>query len=280
MCVVAQRWPSRVDPAWVPRDSVQFHGCRENRGSAGFAPEDPPYLLFIHHGTCAVQTMPRPDPGTWQTRQCFKLATQTDSSLLSDDRRATNRNRRLIKRDGFLDSFLFLTKFTRLKQHLNWWSKLLSNASTCYLKQIKVCYNIHQIKHIQTPKIYKKSTTTHSSINVPESKLVKISGFIIYFHKHSYNSYAPQLPLATQTYCIRTRQGQHYRRDVACLEQEFNYTLERGRFKSRGDSLVAVLDNTAYTKVILYNKNNKNNNKNNFLFFWIFCLGFANLYIT
>ena len=60
------------------------------------------------------------------------------------------------------------------------------------------------------------------------------------------------MPLATQT-CIRTRQGQHYRRDVACLEIEFNFTPERGRFNSIGDSLVAVLDNTAYTKVILYN---------------------------
>ena len=59
-----------------------------------------------------------------------------------------------IKRDGFLDSFLFLTKLTRIKQHLNWWTKLLSNASTCYLKQMKVCYNIHQIKHIQTPVSY------------------------------------------------------------------------------------------------------------------------------
>ena len=50
----------------------------------------------------------------------------------------------------------------------------------------------------------------------------------------------PQLLLAAQPYCIRTRQGQHYRHDVACLEQEFNYTPARGRFNSRGDSLVAV----------------------------------------
>ena len=51
----------------------------------------------------------------------------------------------------------------------------------------------------------------------------------------------PNLQLLTATHpCIRTRQGQHYRHDVACLEQEFNYTLARGRFKSRGDSLVAV----------------------------------------
>ena len=50
----------------------------------------------------------------------------------------------------------------------------------------------------------------------------------------------PQLLLVTH-YCIRTRQVKHYRLDVACLGQEFNYTPERGRFKTRGDSLVAVL---------------------------------------
>ena len=49
-----------------------------------------------------------------------------------------------------------------------------------------------------------------------------------------------QLLFATQPYCISTRQGQHCQHDVACLEQEFNYTPARGRFKSRGDSLVAV----------------------------------------
>ena len=58
-----------------------------------------------------------------------------------------------------------------------------------------------------------------------------------------------QLLFATQT-CIRTRQGQHYRRDVACLEQEFNFTPARGRFKSIGNSFVAVLDNIAYTNVL------------------------------
>ena len=37
--------------------------------------------------------------------------------------------------------------------------------------------------------------------------------------------------LATH-YCIRTRQGQHYRHDVACFEQRYCYNLVRGRFKS------------------------------------------------
>ena len=57
-----------------------------------------------------------------------------------------------------------------------------------------------------------------------------------------YKQYKPdelQLLSATET-SIRTRQGQHYRRDVACLEQECYYTPARGRFKSSGHSLVAV----------------------------------------
>ena len=41
MCVVAQRWPCGVEPAWVPRDSVQVQICRGSRGSAGIAPDDP-----------------------------------------------------------------------------------------------------------------------------------------------------------------------------------------------------------------------------------------------
>ena len=49
----------------------------------------------------------------------------------------------------------------------------------------------------------------------------------------------PQWLFATQPYCIRTRQGQHYRRDVACLEQEFN-CAPMVWFNSEGDSLVAV----------------------------------------
>ena len=42
----------------------------------------------------------------------------------------------------------------------------------------------------------------------------------------------PQLLLATQTSCIRTCQGQHYRHDIACLEQEFYFALPRVWFKS------------------------------------------------
>ena len=60
-------------------------------------------------------------------------------------------------------------------------------------------------------------------------KILKLDSF---FQQH-------QLLFATQTNCIRTHQGQHYRHDVACLEQEFNYA-PRVWFNSEGDSLVAV----------------------------------------
>ena len=49
----------------------------------------------------------------------------------------------------------------------------------------------------------------------------------------------PQLLLATQP-CIRTCQGQHYRHDIACLEQEFYFAPSGVWFKSDGHSLVAV----------------------------------------
>ena len=144
------------------------------------------------------------------------------------NRRAT-KNQLTIKEDGFLDSFLFLTKFTRIKQHLSWWTNLLSNASTYYLKQMKVCYNIHQIKHIQTPKICKKSTTTHSiTVTNYESKLVKTPGFNIYFHKRLFDferetpKQTGQLLLATR---VRTWQGQHYSHVIARLECFWYFNL-------------------------------------------------------
>ena len=46
-----------------------------------------------------------------------------------------------------------------------------------------------------------------------------------------------QLLLATQT-CRRSRQGQHYRQDVACLEQDYYFALLWVWFKSYGIYLV------------------------------------------
>ena len=58
-------------------------------------------------------------------------------------------------------------------------------------------------------------------------------------HKRNRLDNRLQLLLVTQP-SIRTCQGQHYHRDIACLEQEFYYNPKRGRFKSSGHSLVAV----------------------------------------
>ena len=119
----------------------------------------------------------------------------------------------------------------------------------------------YEIKHPQSQKFFKKSNSNNYRDSSFSSKSNPISkaGSNIYFHKQSYNTQL-QLPLAT--HCIRTRQGQHYRRDVACLEQESNFAPHRVWLNSDGDSLVAVLDNIAYTKVILNTNINKNNNNN------------------
>ena len=59
-----------------------------------------------------------------------------------------------------------------------------------------------------------------------------------------------QLLFATQT-SIRPCQGQHYRHDIACLEQEFYFAPHRVWFKSDGHSLVAVKTILPILKYIL-----------------------------
>ena len=66
------------------------------------------------------------------------------------------------------------------------------------------------------------------------------------------SSSQPQLLFATQPYCTRTRQGQHYRHDVACLEQEFITSPPQGAVSNPEVTLVAVKTIFAYTNVVIF----------------------------
>ena len=124
----------------------------------------------------------------------------------------------------------------------------LKNRLTNRRKLIKNIQNKRPNRRIKQKNL-KRSNPTKRENKVEFNLLIKTRKLIL--------SCTSQLLLATHPYCIRMRQGQHYRRDVACLGQEFNFTPERGRFKSIGDSHVAVLDNIAYTKVKLFTQNKK-----------------------
>ena len=126
------------------------------------------------------------------------------------------------------------------KLQLNRHTGILAYISNYYMRKETQHLAVSPIKYIGSSKICKKSTSViklgcerlFNPNPLLVNNLVNILKLVRYL--------APQLLPATQTYCIRTHQGQHYHRDVACLEQEFNFTPDRGRFKSIGDSLVAV----------------------------------------